>query len=275
MNAPVCAKVADFGLSAFVAHEVAGSLMTWQWLAPEVLDFDARSYDERSDIYSYGIVMWELLTSKMPFDEYARSPKYSRESHDSSRNSIMMLDAHAVRTAIIQAHLRPSIPNDCPAVLAKIMELCWRDDPDKRPSFTEIIRLLADFVPPGVYEAYEKEKGASSHSVLVARRSEEVEQRYETGRREEETLLESIKTMGERTSLPKPYEMPLKDAVSCLLLHLDSLWVGLDSGKIQVFDVAEVSISCCRLSLLLFSLLTEEMSSWIPHPIVDAWSSLG
>ena len=45
----VCAKVADFGLARLVAPDIAGSLGTWQWLAPEVLDKTNRQYDERSD----------------------------------------------------------------------------------------------------------------------------------------------------------------------------------------------------------------------------------
>src|SRR4051812_27981432 len=44
--------------------------MTWQWLAPEVIDAESLKSDERADIYSFGIVAWEILTRAYPFDEF-------------------------------------------------------------------------------------------------------------------------------------------------------------------------------------------------------------
>ena len=49
---------------------IGGLGKTWQWLAPEVIDADSTQFDQRSDIYSFGVVMWEILTREYPFSEY-------------------------------------------------------------------------------------------------------------------------------------------------------------------------------------------------------------
>jgi serine/threonine protein kinase len=49
---------------------LAGLGKTWQWLAPEVIDADSMRSDERADIYSFGIILWEILTRQYPFSEF-------------------------------------------------------------------------------------------------------------------------------------------------------------------------------------------------------------
>ena len=65
-KAPICAKVADFGLSKKVNNSFNEVLPTFRWLAPEVIDLNYTNYDERSDIYSFAIVLYEIATSKIP-----------------------------------------------------------------------------------------------------------------------------------------------------------------------------------------------------------------
>jgi serine/threonine protein kinase len=69
------AKVSDFGTSLLLLNEALReesqatrtvSLPTW--LAPEVIA--GREYTEKSDVYAFGIIMWELLTRQHPFSEY-------------------------------------------------------------------------------------------------------------------------------------------------------------------------------------------------------------
>lgn len=56
---PVLAKLGDFGLSQHVAPYVDSRLETFNWMAPETFS-GKNQHDERCDIYSYGIVMWEV-----------------------------------------------------------------------------------------------------------------------------------------------------------------------------------------------------------------------
>tara|TARA_R110002050_G_scaffold280655_1_gene427646 strand:- start:50 stop:646 length:597 start_codon:yes stop_codon:yes gene_type:complete len=76
LSAEVHAKVMDFGLTEAMPIPAKKRLMTWQWLAPEVIagsdvPVNVQSYDERSDVYSFGIVLYEIVSRKCPFlDDY-------------------------------------------------------------------------------------------------------------------------------------------------------------------------------------------------------------
>jgi serine/threonine protein kinase len=63
----VCAqvKIADFGVARMI--ETSGHMTaetgTYRWMAPEVIEH--KPYDEKADVFSFGVVMWELLTCKV------------------------------------------------------------------------------------------------------------------------------------------------------------------------------------------------------------------
>jgi len=54
------AKVGDLGLSERYASRMVQMLASWQWLAPEVFDSSSLGYNERSDVYSFGILCWQV-----------------------------------------------------------------------------------------------------------------------------------------------------------------------------------------------------------------------
>ena len=128
------AKVCDFGSSRLITHEpMSGLVGTPQWMAPEVLLSDP-SYDARIDVYSFGIVMWELLTSSVPYQgvNLAILPKL-----------------------VVNDGLRPDIPKETPPELANLMTSCWNANPMLRPSFHQITQLLASpkYMFPGTEES--------------------------------------------------------------------------------------------------------------------------
>ena len=45
---------------------MTGQCGAYQWMAPEVIE--GRSYTEKADVFSYGIILWELLTRRIPYD---------------------------------------------------------------------------------------------------------------------------------------------------------------------------------------------------------------
>ncbi|KAH3743624.1 leucinerich repeat kinase [Pelomyxa schiedti] len=138
-EAPVRAKVADFGLSITAAGGVKGNLNTWQWLAPEVIDSDTEKYDCQSDIFSLGIVIFEILTRSFPYDEYATRDLYTVTVGGNKEWRIQ-----TVKQAIITDNLRPTIPPtlNCPRLLRPFVESCWRKIPSERPTASHSVTFL-------------------------------------------------------------------------------------------------------------------------------------
>ena len=119
-NSLVNCKVADFGLTrADDSDGLKSQVGTFHWMAPEVLE--NRPYSLEADVYSFGIVMWEILARQPPFADY---------SH------------HKIMYNVINYKERPplnKIPSDCPDGLPMIMRACWEQDPKKRPNFGDVI----------------------------------------------------------------------------------------------------------------------------------------
>src|SRR5205807_445370 len=86
------------------------------YLAPEVLS--KKLYTEKSDIYSFGMIMWEFTTGKKPF-------------HDRPHNHILILD-------ILKGE-RPQIADDTPEFYVELMKKCWDHNPENRPTAEEIL----------------------------------------------------------------------------------------------------------------------------------------
>ena len=129
-NDEIVAKVADFGLAVICAKEFKGGDFNECWTAPEILK--AAAYNSKVDVYSFAIVMWELLELGHPFKEY--EDKYA---------SLPRLDFF---DAIIKG-LRPSFPPDCPEDYIKLVTACWATEPEDRPSFDRIADFLTDMLP--------------------------------------------------------------------------------------------------------------------------------
>src|SRR4051812_22413960 len=89
------------------------------YLAPEVLS--KKLYTKESDIYSFGMIMWEFTTGKKPF-------------HDRPHNYILISN-------ILKGE-RPQITNDVPEFYAKLMKRCWDHNPENRPTAGEIRNSL-------------------------------------------------------------------------------------------------------------------------------------
>ena len=119
------AKICDFGLIRMKTKDpMTGLVGTSHWMAPEVL-MSSPYYDEKIDIYSFGILMWELLTGERP---------YEKDGLDSAKITIMILEKDK----------RPPIPPNTPPNLKSLIERCWHVDPKMRPSCHEIISYLSN-----------------------------------------------------------------------------------------------------------------------------------
>jgi len=121
-------KVADFGLSRTKEPGAKWGKMTSQvgtlhWMAPEV--FCGTEYDEKCDVYSYAMVMYEALYQLVPF-----------EDEDPSRIGSMACEG-----------VRPDLdagPPGMPPKLRGVMVACWARSAKDRPNFQMVMRALGD-----------------------------------------------------------------------------------------------------------------------------------
>ncbi|XP_039063143.1 uncharacterized protein LOC120207797 isoform X1 [Hibiscus syriacus] len=119
---PVC-KIGDLGLSKVRQHTlVSGGVRgTLPWMAPELLSGKSNMVSEKIDIYSFGIVMWELLTGEEPYAD---------------------MHCASIIGGIVNNTLRPKIPSWCDPEWKALMEKCWASDAAERPPFSEISQKL-------------------------------------------------------------------------------------------------------------------------------------
>jgi serine/threonine protein kinase len=120
-------KVSDFGLSRMkaCAEEDWGKMTiaagTCHWMAPEV--FQTNTYDEKVDVYSFSMILFEIICREIPFEEE---------------------EPAAVGKLTIEG-CRPdldAVPPDCPEILRDLMIVAWDQDPQRRPSFSTICQHL-------------------------------------------------------------------------------------------------------------------------------------
>ncbi|KAK7283439.1 hypothetical protein RIF29_12955 [Crotalaria pallida] len=114
-------KIADFGVAR--VHDQSGIMTaetgTYRWMAPEVIGH--KPYDHKADVFSFGIVLWELLTRKLPYEH---------------------LSPLQAAVGVVQKGLRPEIPEHTHPMLVELLHRCWHQDPSLRPNFSEILEFL-------------------------------------------------------------------------------------------------------------------------------------
>ncbi|CAM9364466.1 unnamed protein product, partial [Pylaiella littoralis] len=125
------AKIADFGTSRWTQTTNSTGLATYTtkssqttqmsiaWSAPEVLESEGSSYE--SDVYSFGIVVWEVVSRELPWAKKTRP--------------------RDILTAVWRG-VRPSFHVDAPADIVDIAKACWCGEPKERTTFRAILESI-------------------------------------------------------------------------------------------------------------------------------------
>jgi class 3 adenylate cyclase/tRNA A-37 threonylcarbamoyl transferase component Bud32 len=117
------AKIADFGLARMKQENATMTRCgTPAWIAPEVVMRER--YTEKADLYSLGMVMWEVATRKLPF-----------------------AGENLAKTAVdVVEGKRPPVPANAPKAYVALMTACWHRKPHKRPSAEQVCRTIESWL---------------------------------------------------------------------------------------------------------------------------------
>ncbi|XP_055349138.1 macrophage colony-stimulating factor 1 receptor-like [Paramacrobiotus metropolitanus] len=126
LDSGLIAKIGDFGLARNDSEYILqrqNVKLPLGWMAPETLVPMEGRYSEKSDIWSFGVVVWECFTfGKSPFEqEFPRGIQWN-----------ILLD-------FIARGERLLLPDICPQWMAALVSSCWSIQPEDRPEFREIL----------------------------------------------------------------------------------------------------------------------------------------
>ncbi|XP_020640197.1 mitogen-activated protein kinase kinase kinase 12 [Pogona vitticeps] len=114
-------KISDFGTSKELSDKSTKMSFagTVAWMAPEVIRNEPVS--EKVDIWSFGVVLWELLTGEIPYKD---------------------VDSSAIIWGVGSNSLHLPVPTSCPDGFKILLRQCWNSKPRNRPSFRQILLHL-------------------------------------------------------------------------------------------------------------------------------------
>ena len=143
----------DFGLSTIVPdsspdsdemYELSGETGSLRYMAPEVAK--RGYYNNKADVYSFGIMLWELVAFTRPYDRMNREEFYEK---------------------VVYGGLRPEISKKFPNDLSNLIKSCWDIDPQVRPSFHSIHFALAEMLRNEVSRPSRERRGMGNFARMM------------------------------------------------------------------------------------------------------------
>mmetsp|Transcript_25764 Transcript_25764/g.36226 ORF Transcript_25764/g.36226 Transcript_25764/m.36226 type:complete len:150 (+) Transcript_25764:2-451(+) len=121
-------KVADFGMSRVtldnIANQTDNSVGPIKWMSPESLT--KREYSTKSDVWSFGVVIYEVLTRETPYKDY----------------NLMQIGTLVAMGNLKLVEELEKKGEKYPAKIVEIMNMCMQFTPEKRPEFSEIVDMF-------------------------------------------------------------------------------------------------------------------------------------
>ena len=116
-------KLCDFGSARYLQHTTSKTkaVGTYRWMAPEFQDKATTKINKRCDVFSYGMVLYEIMSHELPFPD--------------------LDDAHIIMK--IRDGARPPISSELPLYTQKLIEMCWEHSPYRRPTFQTILQVCS------------------------------------------------------------------------------------------------------------------------------------
>ncbi|KAL6728477.1 hypothetical protein Aduo_010248 [Ancylostoma duodenale] len=122
IDAKLVCKICDFGTSKDLTHSCTAP--TWggtaAWMSPEIIKQN-EMLTTATDVWSYGVVLWEMLSKEVPYKEFTE---------------------YRIYTLITEKGVTLAIPENCPQKLKTLMEKCWKMNPKERLNMKEILGEL-------------------------------------------------------------------------------------------------------------------------------------
>lgn len=112
-------KICDFGTVADKATQMTNNRGSAAWMAPEV--FKTSNYTEKCDVYSWSLILWEMMSRKQPFNELPNVCSIMWHVHEGNR---------------------PPLLDGCPKPLENLMTICWDQEPTNRPSMATVVDIM-------------------------------------------------------------------------------------------------------------------------------------
>lgn len=151
-NVTVNVKISDYGISKFATSQMTGMVGTPGYMAPEIME--GQAYDEKIDIFSFSMVLYEMLTGHAPF-----------ESCDRLHQIHNIINNEKQRPSLMEYNVIPCFP-----YLEDLMCEMWAHEASQRPSAKDVVRTMEDvaFLLQHSHITAAKDQGETEISAITA-----------------------------------------------------------------------------------------------------------
>ena len=152
-------KICDFGTVTDKATLMTNNKGSAAWMAPEV--FEGSTYTEKCDVFSWGIILWEVLSREQPFKDKEIAYSIMWSVH---KGCFALIPFEVICCFLTQFDIagdRPALLEGCPKPIERLMTTCWDPNPIERPSMEHVVqemnvlcRFFSGADEPLVYDDY-------------------------------------------------------------------------------------------------------------------------